>query len=311
MRRCTTDHRRTAAPERSAGRMRYALCFASRMNIRHGSTTSPTVSGSLRPHASWRRYVRLIFPHSTASNRRADSGVTEATGLLPALAPRPGRPARATPSFVVTPHGRRPVGVASSAVSRLPSDAAVDSTLASGYNPTDQPGKGGPFERRPGVTLPADSQAVSVVFDVVVMGLDCGPGSAVAACRPLAAIKHRSPAAARVAARVRLPEIAAMLVGAANPWWEPWKRESPTSLTRSRRWRRPGAMPTARWIPVGGDWRALGPLECARCLPRRSNLCTCATSLSRPFRLMRVEVSSSHVRANSQSHQLSRSRRAT
>ena len=102
---CITDRCRTAAPERSAGRMRYALSFTSGMSIRHGSTTSPTVSGSLRPHASWRRYVRLIFPHSTASNRRADSGVTEATGrLLPALAPRPGRPARATPSFVVTAH---------------------------------------------------------------------------------------------------------------------------------------------------------------------------------------------------------------
>ena len=69
-------------------------CFTSRMSIRHGSTTSPTVSGSLRPHTSWRRYVRLIFPHSTASNRRADSGVTEATcRLLPALAP-PARPAK-------------------------------------------------------------------------------------------------------------------------------------------------------------------------------------------------------------------------
>ena len=81
--------------------MRYALCFTSRMSIRHGSTTSPTVSGSLRPHTSWSRYVRLIFPHSTASNCRADSGVTEATcRLLPALAPsaRPAKHERCSPT---------------------------------------------------------------------------------------------------------------------------------------------------------------------------------------------------------------------
>ena len=90
--------------------MRYALCFTSRMNIRHGSTTSPTVSGSLQPHASWRRYVGLIFPHSTASNRRADSGVTEATcRLLPALAlpVRPAKHERCSPTTAPRPSALR------------------------------------------------------------------------------------------------------------------------------------------------------------------------------------------------------------
>ena len=74
-----TDHRRTADPARNAGRMRYALCSTSRMSIRHGSTTFPTVSRSPRPHASWSRYARLTLPNWTASSRHAGSGVTEAT----------------------------------------------------------------------------------------------------------------------------------------------------------------------------------------------------------------------------------------
>ena len=78
-----TDHRRTADPARNAGRMRYALCSTSRMSIRHGSTTFPTVSRSPRPHASWRRYARLTLPNWTASSLHAGSGVTEATRNTP------------------------------------------------------------------------------------------------------------------------------------------------------------------------------------------------------------------------------------
>ena len=49
-----------------------------------GSTTSPTVSGSLRSHSSCRRFAPLILPNWTASSRRAGSGVTEATRNSPA-----------------------------------------------------------------------------------------------------------------------------------------------------------------------------------------------------------------------------------
>ena len=124
--------------------MRYARCFTSRMNIRHGSTTSPTVSESLRPHTSWRRYVRLIFPHSTASNRRADSGVTEATGrLLPALAP-PAGPASTSHAAVRCHRAHAASRLASLEALPLGSHQMARLTRRSRRftTSTDQPGRG-------------------------------------------------------------------------------------------------------------------------------------------------------------------------
>ena len=74
---CSTAGRKTAGPERNAGRMRYAPCSTSRMAIERGSTICPTIFRSPRSHTSWRRFAGLILPNWTASSRHAGSGATE------------------------------------------------------------------------------------------------------------------------------------------------------------------------------------------------------------------------------------------
>ena len=50
---------KTAARDRSAGRMRYAPCSTFRMSTKRGSTTFPTISRSPRSHTSCRRFAEL------------------------------------------------------------------------------------------------------------------------------------------------------------------------------------------------------------------------------------------------------------
>ena len=62
------------------------------MSTKGGSTTSPTVSGSLRSHTSCRRFAPLILPNWTASSRRVGSGATEAARNSPAPFVKPCQP---------------------------------------------------------------------------------------------------------------------------------------------------------------------------------------------------------------------------
>ena len=89
----------------------------------------------------------MIFPHSTASNRRADSGVTEATGrLLPALAP-PTRPASTSHAAVRCHRAHAASRLASLQALSLGSHQMARLTQRSHRftTQTDQPGRGVPL----------------------------------------------------------------------------------------------------------------------------------------------------------------------